>query len=112
MPTKPEVIAALSALAHPVRLDVFKALVEAGPGGATPTALASVMEPELKQSTLATHLKDLVTAHLVVSEREGRNAVYRADYEQMKGVLGFLTMNCCRGLPDAAAAVARSSCGR
>ena len=30
MPTKPEVIAALAALAHPVRLDVFKALVEAG----------------------------------------------------------------------------------
>lgn len=111
MPTKPEVIAALAALAHPVRLDVFKALVEAGPHGATPTALASVISPEPKQSTLATHLKELVTARLVVSERDGRNAVYRADYGQMNGVLGFLTMNCCRGLPETADTAPGSSCG-
>ena len=113
MLAKPEVIAALSALAHPVRLDVFKALVEAGMEGATPTHLAAVLRPEPKQSTLATHLKELVAARLVVSARDGRSAVYRADYAQMSGVLGFLTMNCCRGLPAASTEeVGSSSCSR
>jgi ArsR family transcriptional regulator, arsenate/arsenite/antimonite-responsive transcriptional repressor len=81
---------------------VFRALVEAGPEGVTPTALAGVIEPPLKQSTLATHLKELGIAGLVVSERDGRSAIYRAAYDRMNGVLGFLMANCCRGLPEAA----------
>jgi len=98
MLSKPEVIHALGALAHPVRLDVFRALVEAGHAGATPTVLGQVIQPPLKQSTLATHLKELAIAGLVVGEREGRAAVYRAAYDRMDGVIGFLTQNCCKGL--------------
>ena len=99
-------LAALAALAHPVRLDVFRALVQVGPEGATPTALAALVEPALRQSTLATHLKDLVAAGLVANARAGRNAVYRADYERMNGVIAYLTENCCAG---AACAVAPTS---
>ena len=107
---KPEVIAALSALAHPVRLDVFRALVEAGHAGATPTVLGQVVQPQLKQSTLATHLKELTIAGLVVGERDGRAAIYRAAYDRMDGVIGFLTQNCCKGLPVRETAEA-SACG-
>jgi DNA-binding transcriptional ArsR family regulator len=100
-PDKSNVLAALAALAHPVRLDVFRVLVQAGPDGLTPTALGAVVQPELKQSTLATHLKELVSAGLVANARAGRNAVYRADYDLMGGVIGYLTENCCAGAPCA-----------
>jgi len=98
---KSAALAALTALAHPVRLDVFRALVQVGPAGTTPTELATRVQPELKQSTLATHLKDLVAAGLVVNERAGRNVVYRAAYERMDSVIGYLTENCCAGAPCA-----------
>jgi len=97
LPDKTDVLAALAALAHPVRLDVFRALVQAGPDGVTPTALAPLVQPEPKQSTLATHLKELVAAGLVANTRAGRNVVYRAEYERMNGVIGYLTENCCAG---------------
>jgi ArsR family transcriptional regulator len=108
--TKPDVLAALAALAHPVRLDVFRVLVQAGPDGSTPTALATRVRPELKQSTLATHLKELVAAGLVMNARTGRNVVYRADYDRMGGVIGFLTENCCAGAA-CAAEPANAACG-
>lgn len=110
MLSKPDVLAALAALAHPVRLDVFRVLVQAGPDGITPTALAERVQPELKQSTLATHLKELVSAGLVANERAGRNVVYRADYDRMGGVIGFLTENCCAGAP-CAVEPAQAACG-
>jgi len=112
MISKPDVLAALAVLAHPVRLDVFRALVQAGPDGSTPTALAALVQPELKQSTLATHLKELASAGLVANERAGRNVVYRADYGRMNGVIGFLTENCCAGASCAVApASGTAACG-
>jgi len=95
--SKAEILAALAVLAHPVRLDVFRVLVQAGPDGITPTALAARVQPEPRQSTLATHLKELVAAGLVANARAGRNVLYRADYDRMNGVIGYLTENCCAG---------------
>ncbi|HEY8977525.1 MAG TPA: helix-turn-helix domain-containing protein [Burkholderiaceae bacterium] len=109
--SKPDVLAALAVLAHPVRLDVFRVLVQAGPVGLTPTALAALVQPELRQSTLATHLKELVTAGLVANARAGRNVVYRADYERMGGVIAYLTENCCAGAPCAVEPTCQSACG-
>jgi len=110
MISKPDVLAALAVLAHPVRLDVFRVLVQAGPAGITPTALAALVQPELRQSTLATHLKDLVAAGLVANARAGRNVLYRADYDRMDGVIGYLTENCCAGTACAVEPAA-ASCG-
>lgn len=110
MSSKEDVIAALAALAHPLRIDVFRALVQAGRNGATPTDLARTIVPELKQSTLSTYLRELMTAGLVVSERNGRNVIYRAAYDRMDAVIGFLTENCCQGLPVAETAEAGSGC--
>jgi DNA-binding transcriptional ArsR family regulator len=90
-----QVIHALSALAHPVRLKVFRALVVAGPAGMTP----GVMQEGLgvPGTTLSFHLKELATAGLVTTERASRHLVYRAAYDQMNDVLGYLTENCCAG---------------
>ena len=90
-----QVVQALAALAHPLRLQVFRALVVVGPTGLTPSAImAGVGVPG---TTLSFHLKELTSSGLVTQERSGRNLVYRAAFEQMNSVLGYLTENCCQG---------------
>ena len=90
-----EVIKALAALAQPVRLQVFRSLVVAGDVGLTPGTLAESLE--IPANTLSFHLKELVNAGLVTQERMSRNLIYRAAYEQMNGVIAYLTENCCQG---------------
>ncbi|MNV00943.1 Arsenical resistance operon repressor [compost metagenome] len=89
------VIQALAALAQPVRLQVFRALVVAGQGGLTPSVLAEQLA--VPSTSLSFHLKELTHANLVSQERDGRNLIYRAVFEQMNALLGYLTENCCQG---------------
>jgi DNA-binding transcriptional ArsR family regulator len=99
-----DVIRALGALAHAHRLQVFRALVVAGPSGMTPSVMSE--GSGIAPTSLSFHLKELMHAGLVTQERQGRNLVYRAAFEQMTGLLGYLTENCCQGgacLPVAAA---------
>lgn len=93
---KHTVIRALGALAHPVRLDVFRELVVAGPLGRTPGQLMQAVA-DIPSATMSFHLKELAAAGLVHQERASRNIVYRAAYEQMNSLLGYLTQNCCAG---------------
>jgi DNA-binding transcriptional ArsR family regulator len=90
-----DVIKALAALAQPVRLQVFRALVIAGPRGMTPSTMAEGLG--IPSSSLSFHLKELVNAGLVTQERSSRNLIYRAAFDQMNAVLGYLTENCCQG---------------
>ena len=48
-------------------------------------------------NTLSFHLKELAHAGLVTQERASRNIIYRAAYEHMNALLGYLTENCCQG---------------
>jgi len=93
--TEEQVIGALAALAHPVRLQVFRALVVSGPAGLTPGVMQAGLA--VPGTTLSFHLKELAGAGLVTAERASRNLVYRADYDRMNGLLGYLTENCCLG---------------
>jgi hypothetical protein len=36
-------------------------------------------------------------AGLVTQERDGRFLIYRAAFDQMNELLGYLTANCCQG---------------
>ena len=90
-----DVVRALAALAHELRLRVFRMLVVAGPGGLTPGSMAEQLE--IPKATLSFHLKELTHAGLISQERDGRSLIYRAAYGQMNAVLGFLTENCCQG---------------
>lgn len=92
---EPDVVKALAALAQPVRLQVFRALVVAGPLGMTPSTMADGLG--IPASTLSFHLKELAHAGLVTQERASRNLIYRASFERMNEVLGYLTKNCCQG---------------
>jgi len=89
------VIKALAALAQPVRLQVFRALVVVGEAGLTPSAMAEGLG--IPANTLSFHLKELVHSGLVTQERASRNLIYRAAYGQMNDLLGYLTENCCQG---------------
>ncbi len=90
-----DVVTALAALAQPVRLRVFRALVVAGPQGLTPGALSEQLA--VAGTTLSFHLKELMHAGLVSQERDGRHLIYRAAFAQMNGLLGYLTEHCCQG---------------
>jgi DNA-binding transcriptional ArsR family regulator len=90
-----EVVQSLAALAHPARLQVFRALVVVGQPGLTPGTMADALG--MPAATLSFHLKELAHAGLVTQERAGRNLVYRAAYDRMNAVLGYLTAHCCQG---------------
>lgn len=89
------VIQSLAALAQPVRLRVFRALVVAGPEGLTPGALTEQLD--VPSTSLSFHLKELTHAGLVTQERDGRHLIYRAAYDHMNDLLGYLTEHCCQG---------------
>ncbi|WP_043358171.1 ArsR/SmtB family transcription factor [Cupriavidus basilensis] len=90
-----EAIRSLAALAHGLRLQVFRLLVVAGPSGLTPGAMTEQIG--VPGATLSFHLKELMNASLITQEREGRHLIYRAAFEHMNDLLGFLTANCCQG---------------
>ncbi|MBK1613583.1 transcriptional regulator [Rubrivivax gelatinosus] len=104
-----QAVKALAALAQEARLRIFRALVGAGPDGMTPSALAAMLD--IPASTLSFHLKELIHAELVSSERDGRSLIYRPAMARMDALLGYLTDHCCQGQGCAAApAGRRSSC--
>lgn len=90
-----DVIRALAALAHELRLRAFRALVVAGDEGLTPGTLSEQLG--IAPNALSFHLKELTNAALVTQERQGRNLVYRAAYPTMNGLIAYLTENCCQG---------------
>jgi ArsR family transcriptional regulator, arsenate/arsenite/antimonite-responsive transcriptional repressor len=94
---KKNAVAALAALAQDNRLDVFRLLVEAGPGGMPAGAVAAARD--LAPNTLTFHFDRLRTAGLVTVRRDGRSMIYAAQFEIMNSLLGYLTDNCCGGVP-------------
>lgn len=91
-------IAALSALAHPGRLDVFRLLVRAGAEGMAAGDIAR--EVGTLPNTLSANLNILSAAGLVKSERRGRSIIYSAAYDRMGQLLAFLMEDCCAGAPE------------
>ena len=51
----------------------------------------------LPGATLSFHLKELTAAGLIEGESRGRYICYRANFEAMNDLIGFLTRNCCGG---------------
>lgn len=103
-----EIVRALGALAQPLRLQVFRALVVVGDTGLTPGAIQEALG--VPAATLSFHLKELVASGLVTQERASRNLIYRAAYDRMNALLGYLTENCCQGTSCAVTPNA-SGCG-
>lgn len=90
-------VAALSALAHDGRLEIFRTLMRAGETGlpAGEVARACGILPQ----TLSASLTVLSTAGLVRSRRAGRSIIYAAAFDAMGDLLAFLVEDCCGGEP-------------
>lgn len=87
----------LGALSQVHRLKAFRALVVAGKQGLTPGLLCEQLG--ISPASMSFHLKELLFAGLVTQARDGRNLIYRASFDRMNELLGFLTANCCEGQP-------------
>jgi DNA-binding transcriptional ArsR family regulator len=88
---------ALAALSHAHRLGIFRLLVQAGPEGMSAGRIAE--QAGLAPSSLSFHIKELSRAGLVHQRQASRFIFYAANYEVMKGLVAFLTENCCGGNP-------------
>ena len=94
----PEVaVEALSALAHPSRLAVFRLLVKAGPDGMAGEVARTM---DIAPNTMSTQLAILARTGLIRSHRDRRSIIYRADYERFSALLAFLIDDCCEGRPE------------
>ena len=94
-------IEALSALAHPGRLAVFRLLVQAGPDGLPAGEVARRLDTAA--NTMSTQLAILTRSGLIQSRRESRSIIYQANFEAFSAFLGFLVEDCCDGRPEVCA---------
>ena len=92
---KIKALAALNALAHETRLDVFRSLIQAGPQGLPAGEIAELHK--VVQNTMSSHLGILSRAGLVTRDRSGRSIRYSANYDEMRSLLLFLLEDCCKG---------------
>jgi DNA-binding transcriptional ArsR family regulator len=88
-------VTALGALAQVHRLALFRLLVQAGADGMAAGAIAQSLG--VPNSSLSFHLAQLSAAGLVTQERRHRSIIYRADYDAMNALVGYLMENCCAG---------------
>ena len=88
-----DVVEVLGALAQETRLDAFRLLVRAGPGGLPAGEIARRLG--VPAPTLSFHLKEMSHAGLIRSERQGRSLRYAPDFGRLQSVIRFLTEKCC-----------------
>jgi len=88
----------LSAIAQEARLEVFRLLVKAGPGGMAAGDIARAVETPA--NTLSAQLLTLANAGLVRARRDGRSIIYAVNFNAMRDLLSFLTEDCCGGRPE------------
>jgi DNA-binding transcriptional ArsR family regulator len=84
----------LSALGHPVRLQVLRFVVQHGDQGASAGDIQA--EVGLAASTLSHHLKRLVDAGLLATRAEGTYHFYAADFGALRAVTDYLWEDCCK----------------
>lgn len=92
------IVQALSALAQPTRLGVFRMLMRAGLNGLPAGAIAETAG--VPGNTMSTHLAILARAGLVSSRRQSRSIIYTANLDTIRDVLSFLVEDCCGGHPE------------
>jgi ArsR family transcriptional regulator len=103
-----QVVKALSALAQPTRLALYRLLVACGPNGMAAGQVSAKLK--VSPATLSFHFRTLSHAGLIESRQEGRFIYYAANFTVMNDMLAYLTENCCGGDAAACAAPAKKKC--
>ena len=86
------------ALAQETRLQIVRYLVECGEDGASAGDVGAKVEATSSRASF--HLSALERAGLIRSERQSRSIIYRADFENLGGLVSFLLNDCCGGHPN------------
>ena len=86
---------ALSGLAQPTRLEVFRLLIGAEPVGVAAGEIARRIA--VPHNTMSSHLAVLANCGLVSSERKSRSIIYRADLLRFREIILYLINDCCDG---------------
>jgi DNA-binding transcriptional ArsR family regulator len=89
---------AFAALAHELRLNVFRLLIGKSPDGMPAGQIAAQLD--VPASTLSTHLAQLERAGLLRSWREQQRILYAVDTQGTKSLVAFLVDDCCGGQPE------------
>lgn len=98
-----------SALAQETRLAAFRLLVRHEPNGLPAGHVARLLD--VPHNTMSAHLAVLLRAHLLISRREGRSIIYRANLSQVQETVWFLVRDCCNGRPEVCAPLVDSANG-
>lgn len=91
-------IDSFAALSQETRLEAFRLLVRNEPVGLPAGEIARRLS--VPHNTMSAHLAVLARAGWVVSQRQSRSIIYRADLSHMKETVQFLVRDCCAGHPD------------
>ena len=86
----------LEALGNPTRLTVYRLLVRAGDEGLAFGQMQAALGAA--GSTLSHHVATLARAGLIDQQRRGREVVSTVRFDVMRGLLDFLTAECCQGV--------------
>ncbi|MCP5156615.1 MAG: metalloregulator ArsR/SmtB family transcription factor [Ectothiorhodospiraceae bacterium] len=93
-----DVIEALAALSHPIRLRALRLLVDMGPGGLPAGEIAGTLA--VPASTLSTHLAQLHRAGLVSARRARRQVRYAVRAPGTRALVEYLVRDCCADRSD------------
>lgn len=93
--TPPHIFAAtaFAALGSEHRLSILRRLVRAGPEGLPMGELGDSVG--VTGSVLTHHLKQMVSAGLVLQRRDGRRILCAVDYDQIENLSNYLLQECC-----------------
>ncbi|WP_413933860.1 ArsR/SmtB family transcription factor [Nitrospira sp. BLG_1] len=89
-----DAVVAFGALSQETRLRVFRLLVEYGQDGTAAGTLSETLG--IPHNTLSFHLSQMSHAGLVLSQREGRFIIYRANFEFFTDLIRYMVKDCCR----------------
>ena len=88
----------LGALSQETRLRIVRYLVECGDQGASAGDVGERVDATSSRASF--HLAVLEKAGAISSERQSRKIIYRANFENLGGVISFLLNDCCGDHPD------------
>lgn len=80
-------------LSQETRLSAFRLLVKAGPDGLAAGVIGGRLD--IAHNTLSFHLSHLLNSGIVTSRKQGRSIFYSANFEAVRGLIGFLVKDCC-----------------
>ena len=90
-----QAVSALAALPQESRLQTFRLLVRHGAKGLPAGEIAEALG--VAPATLSFHLSQLAQAGLIDSRRNGRSITYFVHVDGIRGLMDYLTEDCCGG---------------